>query len=103
MLNYDLHKGTLTVTLTGDIDHASAPGMRVFMDNLIKKECSLYNRFVLDLSGITFMDSTAVGLIMGRYKLLKSLGKAVHFSEPSAVADKVLKVSGLYTIINRLD
>lgn len=103
MLNYDLHKGTLTVTMTGDIDHASAPGMRVFMDNLIKKECSLYSRFVLDMSGITFMDSTAVGLIMGRYKLLKSLGKAVHFRKPSQVADKVLKVSGLYTIIDRIE
>ncbi len=103
MLNYELRKGTLTVTLAGDIDHASAPGMRVFMDNLIKKENALYDRFVLDMSGITFMDSTAVGLIMGRYKLLKSLGKAVNFLKPSAVADKVLKVSGLYTIINRLD
>lgn len=102
MLNYKLNKGTLTVSLNGDIDHASAPGMRVFMDNLIKKESSLYARFVMDLSRVTFMDSTAVGLIMGRYKLLKSLGKAVHFAEPSAVADKVLKVSGLYTIINTL-
>ena len=101
MLNYELRKGTLTVTLAGDIDHASAPGMRVFMDNLIKKENALYDRFILDMSGITFMDSTAVGLIMGRYKLLKSLGKAVNFLKP--VADKVLKVSGLYTIINRLE
>ncbi len=100
MLDYDLKRGTLTVKLSGDIDHANAPAYRVATDNLIKR--GGYERFVFDLSDVSFMDSTAVGLIMGRYKLLKTFNVPVYFYKPSAIADKVLKVSGLYTIISTL-
>ena len=48
------------------------------------------------------MDSTAIGLLLGRYKLLKNLGVPVYFFKPSKEADKVLKVSGLYTIITKI-
>ncbi len=100
MFDYTLKYRTLFTYLGGDIDHANAPQIRLALDNLIKKE--KFDNFVLDLSAVSFMDSSAVGLIMGRYKLLKSMGKNVSFSKPSGVADKVLKVSGLYTIINKI-
>ncbi len=100
MIDHKYSDGKLTICLRGEIDHASAPKYRISTDNLIKK--GGYDSFVFDLSGITFMDSTAVGLIMGRYKLLKALGVPVYFYNPSKVADKVLKVSGLYTIINKI-
>ena len=45
------------------------------------------------------MDSTGVGLILGRYKKLKSKNIPLFINEPSQQIDKVLKVSGLYTII----
>lgn len=100
MLDYDLKRGTLTIKLSGDIDHSNAPAYRIGADSLIKK--GGYERFVFDLSDVSFMDSTAVGLIMGRYKLLKTLNIPVFFYKPSSVADKVLKVSGLYTIISKI-
>ena len=100
MLDYTLTYRTLSVKLTGEIDHANAPGFRIQLDNLIKT--LKFDNFVIDLQNVTFMDSTAVGLIMGRYKKLKDLGKRVSFGNTSAAADKVLKVSGLYTIINKI-
>lgn len=100
MLHYKLNQGTLTVKLDGDIDHANAPSFRVAVDSLIKN--GGYDKFVFDLSEVSFMDSTAVGLILGRYKLLKTRDVAVYFKDPSPIADKVLKVSGLYTIIATL-
>lgn len=100
MLEYDNYDGTLTVKLQGDIDHCNAPYHRISLDKLI--ENGGFKRFVFDLSGVTFMDSTAVGLIIGRYKNLKNEEKPVYFVSPSKVADKVLKVSGLYTIIPKI-
>ena len=100
MLDYTLTYRTLSVKLTGEIDHANAPGLRLQLDNLIKS--LKFDAFVIDLKGVTFMDSTAVGLIMGRYKKLKELGKKVSFGNTSPEADKVLRVSGLYTIINKM-
>ena len=100
MIEHELTDRTLTISLRGELDHATAPIYRITADNIIKK--GGYDRFIFDLSGITFMDSTAVGLIMGRYKLLKNIGVPVYFLNPSLVADKVLKVSGLYTIINKI-
>ncbi len=100
MVNHDLENNTLTISFKGEIDHANAPKFRVLSDSLISK--GGFNRFIFDLSGITFMDSTAVGLILGRYKLLKSMGVPVYFKKPSREADKVLKVSGLYTIITKI-
>lgn len=100
MLEHNLKNGTLTVKLQGEIDHANAPSFRVELDRLIR--ALKFERFVFDLSEIAFMDSTAVGLILGRYTNLKGLHKHVYFNEPSTVADKVLKVSGLYTIIPKI-
>lgn len=100
MLSFDNKNGTLTVRLKGDIDNVNAPIHRISIDKLIKDDNFI--KFVFDLSEVTFMDSTAVGLIMGRYKNLKQKKKPVYFSSPSKVADKVLKVSGLYTIIPKI-
>ncbi len=100
MLEHNINDGTLTIILNGEIDHSNAPKFRVYSDNLINK--GGFNKFIFDLSGITFMDSTAVGLLIGRYKLLKTLGVPVYFHNPSREADKVLKVSGLYTIITKI-
>ena len=100
MLTHDLKNRTLTLALKGEIDHANAPKFRISADSIIKK--GGFDYFVFDLSNITFMDSTAIGLILGRYKLLKELGVSVYFQNPSREADKVLKVSGLYTIIKKI-
>ena len=100
MLTHDLKNRTLTMSLEGEIDHSSAPKFRISADNIIGK--GGFDCFVFDLSNITFMDSTAIGLLLGRYKLLKELGVPVYLKNPSREADKVLKVSGLYTIIKRI-
>ncbi len=100
MLEHDIKNRTLTIKLQGEIDHANAPKFRISADNIISK--GGFDKFVFDLSEITFMDSTAIGLLLGRYKRLKNMGVPVYFLKPSHEADKVLKVSGLYTIISKI-
>ena len=72
------------------------------MDRLL---CDLsVHRVVLDLSGLGFMDSSGIGLIIGRYKTDRQGGAArmAMCSSGNRRVDRILQLSGLYEIIERL-
>ena len=90
-------EGTLRFTLTGEIDHHSAPLVREKMDEAI----FLYRpkRAVIVLSEIDFMDSSGLGLILGRYNRLKSLGAELYLESPTVPIEKILRLAGVERII----
>ncbi len=93
----DFRDGTLLVSLIGEIDHHSAVSVRTAID---EKIYSLRpKKMVMDLSRIDFMDSSGLGLIMGRYALVGKLGGEFSISEPSDRVMRVLELSGLGRII----
>lgn len=64
--------GTVTVKLSGELDHHAAQYWRERIDTQVQEvACRLLR---LDFGGVTFMDSSGVGLIMGRYRLMQRLG-----------------------------
>jgi len=67
---------TLNVFLIGEIDHHSARDMRECIDTSV--EMIKPKRLVLDFGGVSFMDSSGVGLVMGRYKLINFFGGSVQ-------------------------
>ena len=71
--------------------------MRVKLDDYLNSV--KVKNVILNMKELTFMDSTGVGLIMGRYKKLKQNNVSMFINEPNKQIDKVLKVSGLYSII----
>ncbi len=64
--------GTLTAYLTGEIDHHAAQVLRREIDAQI--DTRLPELLTLDLAGVTFMDSSGVGLILGRSRRIGALG-----------------------------
>ena len=68
----DVKDGILCVKLSGDIDHHSAKSVRDSVDDLIRRNNPL--EFELDLSAVEFMDSSGLGLVLGRYKKLLETG-----------------------------
>ncbi len=89
--------GILTVELGGDIDHHRAALLREWMDELIcerrpKKLC-------LEMSEIEFMDSSGLGLIMGRYSLLNRLGGEMIIVKPSAAARRMLSLAAMERLV----
>ena len=61
----------IRVCLSGEIDHHSAALIRASIDDvIIQKHPAL---LTLDFSDVTFLDSSGIGLVMGRYKLLKTV------------------------------
>jgi len=92
-----LNKNNLYIYLDGELDQSVAGPLRAQLDRYLE-DINAKN-VILNLKKLSFMDSTGVGLILGRYKKLKSKNIPLFINEPSQQIDKVLKVSGLYTII----
>lgn len=87
------YKETLTVYIQGELDHHTAKEIRFRIDNEIKRR---EPRFLeLDFSGVTFMDSSGIGLVMGRYKIMSEReGKVVILNPPPPIK-KVMMISGI--------
>ena len=83
----------LCVYLYGEIDHHSAVDLRRDLDDLILQRRP--HRLVLDLSRIEFMDSAGLGLLMGRYRLLKSIGGVLAISNANERVMKILRLAGM--------
>ena len=87
----------LRIKINGDIDHHSAVAIRAGMDSLLYKIRP--KRLYLDLSSVDFMDSSGLGLIMGRYALMKEIGGDVVVCDPCAGVERVMKLAGLERLV----
>ena len=94
---YDEEKDRVNLRLVGEIDHHSALALRHEVDEMLMKlrPKTLY----IDLSAVDFMDSSGLGLIMGRFTLMKKLGGETVVINPSAGAKKILSLAGMEKIM----
>ena len=100
MLCYEKNRGVLTVRLSGDLDHRRAGELRRELDELILDP--KIRRLIFDMNDLCFMDSAGIGLLIGRYKLMRRRGGTVAVARPDARVDKIFQMAGLYQIIERL-
>ena len=96
-LNIKNENGAAIARLRGEIDHHSAKSMRSELDKyIITFRPPLMS---LDLSGITFMDSSGIGLILGRSKLMKECGGKLEITGAQPYIRRVLRLSGIERIV----
>lgn len=93
----NIKNGVLEVTLHGEIDHHTAVSVRSGIDDIICEQKP--SKTVLDLSEIDFMDSSGLGLIMGRYALMQRLGGKLSVKNPNDRIMKIFELAGLGRII----
>lgn len=98
-LNAQKRGPRLFVQLSGELDHHSAEQTRIMLDTLLK-DVSV-NELVLDLSGMSFMDSAGLGVILGRFRKLSMRGGRLIVKGMNASVDRIFKMSGLYAIVER--
>ena len=84
---------TMTVFLSGEIDHHNAFSLREKTDTAIIREAP--EKLILDFSDVSFMDSSGVGFVIGRYKLASSSGCAVAVASLKPRDKKILMLSGM--------
>lgn len=94
---HDIKGNELTVTLLGDIDHHSAVDLRRDLDRLLYAVRPA--RLTLDLSSVEFMDSSGLGLILGRLNLMQELGGELCLSSPTSRVERILHLAGLERIL----
>ena len=82
----------------GELDEFSSQSTRVKIDKIIDK-LSQGKIVLFDFSMTTFMDSTGIGVLLGRYKKLKKLGVRAYIANPSFQIDKILQISGIYDVM----
>ena len=83
----------VTAYLVGELDHHTAKEMRETIDDAV--ELNMPTLLVLDFSNISFMDSSGIGLVMGRYRNLAKTGAELHIVGTSPQIYKVLKLAGI--------
>ena len=94
-----VNRDTVTVQIEGELDHCSAERVRASLDALI--EDARVKRLVIDLGRLTFMDSSGIGVIIGRYRTLSRRSGSVAVRNPSPQVDRLLQMSGLYQIVEK--
>jgi len=100
LLEYEKRNGTVRVRLSGELDHRRAGEIRQELDRLIADPA--VRRLVFDLSGLEFMDSSGIGMMIGRYKVMQSRGGSVAVLPGGRRVDRIMELSGLYQIIEKL-
>ena len=85
------------VRIGGEIDHHGAVSVRTGIDRWLsgKRPPKVY----LELSGVQFMDSSGLGLIMGRYALVKRYEGALAVLDPSPAVERIIQLAGLERMV----
>lgn len=99
-IQYKISNETLKILISGELDEYSASFARTILDDLFQN--NEYSQIVIDLSKLEFMDSTGIGVLIGRYKKLKEKQKNIYIMNPNKHIEKIFKMSGLYEIMPKI-
>ena len=96
-LKFKKVRQTLVITLGGDLDHHNAASVREEIDR--KFSDSKAKNLVFNLSKLQFMDSSGLGILIGRYKSVSAIGGKAAIISPSHTAKRLITLAGLHKII----
>ena len=92
----------LYIRLLGEMDEHGASVLRRETDKLIDRYIINIDRAVIDLQRISFMDSTGIGFLIGRYKKFNRYGVPVYIANASSATERILSMSGIYTLMQKI-
>ena len=96
-IKYKKEDKTLLMEITEDIDHHFAENIRREADNEIIRY--MPRKVIFDFSNVSFMDSAGIGMIIGRYKMMKMLGGTLEMTNVKKSVKKIFEISGITRII----
>lgn len=96
-MKYEVQENCLTIYLPPEIDHHNAESLRRESDHLIERNHIRY--VIFDFENTDFMDSSGIGVIMGRYKRISMLGGEVCAVHTNERMKKILTMSGVTKIM----
>ncbi len=94
---YMVIRGCLIIGLNADLDHHVADEIRQVVDALMEERRT--KNIIFNFEKVNFMDSSGIGLIMGRYKKLRGRGR-ICILKPCKSVERILQISGLHKLVN---
>ena len=91
-------QSSLSIYIYGELDEYTASNAKILLDKVLSDNYNT-SKVIFDLSGLSFMDSTGIGLLIGRYKKLKNMNIPSYISGASLSTEKVIELAGLYSIM----
>lgn len=98
---FEVNQNILVIHVNGELDHHNSMYIREKADDIIC-HYNIHN-IIFDFAGTAFMDSSGIGVIMGRYKLIKGIGGKVGIVNAGNSVKKILLYSGLNKITLQYD
>ena len=98
---YLIKDNTLIVRLSGDLDHHNAEIIRKKIDNLLDN--NRLKNIIMDFINVGFMDSSGIGVIMGRYKRVAYQKGKIAVVGINKVVDRIFTMAALYRITEKYD
>lgn len=102
-ITHSFHGEDLLISLKGELDESTAPYVRLSLDSSLEEAIQKnISKLILDFSGITFMDSTGIGVLIGRYKKCRKNNINILIKNSYGHVDKILQMTGIYEIMPKL-
>ncbi len=92
------HGNTLIAKLSGELDLLTAPSFRTQVDGAL--DAAGPRNLILELSQLSFVDSSGLGAILGRYKAVTQLGGRMLLVTPQPQVQRIFTLSGLFKIMD---
>ncbi len=98
-MDFSYNKGdsSLSISFAGEMDSAECKKIKNVIDGYIIKYQP--KKVYLDLKNVNFMDSSGIGLIMGRYKISKMLNSKMYILNPNEKVKKIINISSIDKIV----
>ena len=100
-IKFKLIDNILYIMLIGELDDCSATYARSILDDALSKYS--FGSVVFELGHLDFMDSTGIGVLIGRYKNLRNKNKPIYISNPSQTIEKIFKMSGIFELMPKIN
>lgn len=98
-VRFSMRDRCLIAKPVGEMDHHTCERIRLRIDQEYDEQGALH--LIFDFKGIDFMDSSGIGLIMGRYRKASLMGGRVVLVHVSPKLDRVFALAGLYKILEK--
>ena len=87
--------------LSGELDECSAEYVRIALDDLLRQNLSV-KKLILDFSNVSFMDSTGIGMLLGRYNKFAKNDINLYIKNPTSYVNRIFEMTGIYQIIPKV-
>lgn len=101
-IKYESENGCTLAKLSGELDEYSAEYVRISLDDMLKNMMSGRSKLILDFSSVSFMDSTGIGVLLGRYNKYSKSDVPIYIKNPTSYVNRIFEMTGIYQIIPKV-